>query len=84
MSGCTFIHAVLVLAVFPVRSQIPIDDQTLRSIDAAARPFFAPCPSCGSFYSFDVASVHIVVLNPYTATGAGSLQHTWLVEVRQG
>eukprot|EP00752_Nemacystus_decipiens_P008937 g7979.t1 len=33
-----------------------------------------------SFYSFDVASVHVVVLNPYTATGEGSLQHSWLIE----
>lgn len=34
-----------------------------------------------SFYSFDVASVHVVVLNPYTATGEGSLQQSWLIEV---
>ncbi|CBJ32080.1 acid phosphatase/ protein serine/threonine phosphatase [Ectocarpus siliculosus] len=37
-----------------------------------------------SFYSFDVASVHVVVLNPYTATGEGSVQHSWLVEDLDG
>lgn len=46
-------------------------------------PLCRSCRKCDcSFYSFDVASVHVVVLNPYTATGEGSNQHHWLLQVR--
>ncbi|CAN0095813.1 unnamed protein product, partial [Hapterophycus canaliculatus] len=31
-----------------------------------------------SFYSFDVGPVHVVVLNPYTATAENSAQYEWL------
>ncbi|CAM9158106.1 unnamed protein product [Pylaiella littoralis] len=31
-----------------------------------------------SFYSFDVGPVHVVVLNPYTASGENSEQFNWL------
>ncbi|CBN76693.1 conserved unknown protein [Ectocarpus siliculosus] len=31
-----------------------------------------------SFYSFDVGPVHVVALNPYTATGENSVQYSWL------
>lgn len=34
-----------------------------------------------SFYSFDVGPVHVVVLNPYTATGENSEQRAWLQKV---
>ncbi|CAM9192450.1 unnamed protein product [Choristocarpus tenellus] len=33
-----------------------------------------------SFYSFDVASVHVVMINPYTASGKDSTQYNWLVK----
>ncbi|CAM9841713.1 unnamed protein product [Scytosiphon promiscuus] len=58
------------------------DDQ----VEEQAQPKCCPSEWSGtydygnSFYSFDVASVHVVVLNPYTATGVGSVQHSWLVE----
>jgi 3',5'-cyclic AMP phosphodiesterase CpdA len=31
-----------------------------------------------SFYSFDAAMVHVVVLNPYTSSNASSAQYRWL------
>ncbi|CAM9492658.1 unnamed protein product [Scytosiphon promiscuus] len=31
-----------------------------------------------SFYSFDVGPAHVLVLNPYTATGENSIQYAWL------
>ncbi|CAN0341275.1 unnamed protein product, partial [Discosporangium mesarthrocarpum] len=33
-----------------------------------------------SFYSFDVGPVHVVVINPYTASGKDSIQYKWLAE----
>jgi hypothetical protein len=33
-----------------------------------------------SFYSFEVASVHVVFLNPYTSTSATSAQYKWLLD----
>ena len=44
----------------------------------------AHCPAARlySFYSFDVGPVHVVGLNPYTATGEASEQHAWLQKVQ--
>lgn len=98
--SCTTNALVLARCVFRARPQTSADDFASRRISMNKAqikpahtpnrrcPYFSvlllPHPCCRSFYSFDVASVHVVVLNPYTATGEGSLQHTWLVEVRQG
>lgn len=67
---------------FPSRFYIPLRKDKPHVVTAVldcAPTVLAPSRS---FYSFDVASVHVVVLNPYTATGEGSVQHSWLVEVR--
>lgn len=54
-----------------------------RRFAGDAVPAIPPHPpyAADSFYSFNVASVHVVVLNPYTASGEGSKQHLWLIQV---
>lgn len=41
------------------------------------------CLPLSSFYSFDVGPVHVVVLNPYTASGENSEQLGWLQKVQR-
>lgn len=78
-------HVLLHETLFPSRFYNTIEEgQTTKRcnccvLDCAPSTVLAPSRS---FYSFDVASVHVVVLNPYTATGEGSVQHSWLLEVR--
>lgn len=49
--------------------------------DDSPTPSLLSAANTPSFYSFDVGPVHVVVLNPYTATGENSEQHEWLQKV---
>ncbi|CAM9294202.1 unnamed protein product [Phaeothamnion confervicola] len=51
-----------------------------RRLECTPSEFLGTYNFGNSFFSFDVATLHVVVLNPYTDTAAGSPQHDWLLE----
>ena len=58
---------------------IPADHDSSGKLYCCPSVFQSEYNYGNSFYSFEVASAHVIYLNPYSLTNSSSVQYQWLV-----